>query len=466
VAYPALLLTLCFIVWLLVRDSQRRPTFSGFLWVPTLFVMVLGSRPVSYWFEVRQYNGYTGEEGSAGLVDEAFFLLFIGASFFVASSRGERWGRLLTMNLTFLMIYLFYAISIMWSGDPLGSSKRLIKDFGLLLVIAAIFSEKEPIEALRAVYFRSACVLIPLSIVFDKYFPRFAREYTKNGQPLLSGVTGQKNSLGEMVFIFGIFIVWDYLEQRKTRIRGRIWRQWDHITLFLMGIVLLYHCQSKTALLCLMIGCALSIRSGWLASSKISRLAFYGAFATPFLLFFSQEFSYAIQPIVAAMGRDMTFTGRANIWNQITWNTVNPIVGYGYWNFWGSDKGLAIADNMETTIPNAHCGYVDVYLDGGMIGLAIIFLFLLTYGNRLTAKRRPDRFQLVRIAVLCSAIIYNLSESSLTRVGLLWFTTIAMVVSFPEIRRTRIQRDVVRLEGKREGISEMKPMGTSVARRA
>jgi exopolysaccharide production protein ExoQ len=447
-------------VWLLARDAKRRPEFTSLLWIPTLFVMILGSRPVSYWFGERRYSAGPGSnETSTSILDEVFYLLILGASFFIANSRGVKWRKLLTQNVTFLFLYAFYTLSILWSADPTGSSKRIIKDFGLLLVVAAIFSEKNPIEALRAVYFRCACVLLPLSILFDKYFPQFGREYSLGGEPLLSGVTGQKNSLGETVFVFGVFILWDYMEQRGARGRSKRVGRWDHIVLFLMGIVLLYHCQSKTSLICLLIGCALTIRSGGLARPIVNRLAFYGAFAAPFLLFFSREFSNAIRPIVHGMGRDMTFTGRANIWDHITLQTVNPIIGSGYWNFWGGPGGLAIATEMRTTIPNAHCGYIDVYLDGGVIGLFLLCIFLIAYGNWLTAAQRPDRFHLVRIAILCSAIIYNLSESSFTRVGLLWFTTIVMVIDFPDLARKKSQSDVKRFKARRETIkiSDMQP---------
>ena len=138
---------------------------------------------------------------------------------------------------------------------------------------------------------------------------------------MLSGVTRQKNSLGELVFVLCIFIFWDFVELRKSRGRFRIRDRWDHILLFGMGLLLLHQSQSKTSLLCLGIGCALSLRGAKPASPIVSRIAFWGALSTPFLLFFTQEFGDVIAPLVKAMGRDMTFTGRANIWHQVTAQT-------------------------------------------------------------------------------------------------------------------------------------------------
>src|ERR1035441_9567510 len=90
------------------------------------------------------------------------------------------------------------------------------------------------------------------------------------------------------------------------------------------------------------------------------------------------------------MGRDATFTGRASIWEHITLATVNPLMGAGFWNFWGTISGRVIAVALDpgnpdpnAMVPSAHDGYVDVYLDGGFIGLAILFFLLITAATRI-----------------------------------------------------------------------------------
>jgi exopolysaccharide production protein ExoQ len=423
-AYLALFITLLFIPWLLFRDLRRRPALSNLLWIPTCFVLILGSRPLSYWL----YGVSTSP------VNEAFYVLFLGVCFWIATSRGVKWGRLLARNLPLVLIYAYFALSVFWSGDPSGSAKRVIKDFGLLFVISAILSETDGLEALRAVFFRCAAVLFPLSLLFDRYFPNISRQYTVEGEILLTGVTTQKNTLGEIVFVFSIFILWDLMERHETGKRFLTRKTTDHILLLVIGVLLLYQCQSKTSLLCLLIGGALSVRPRWLSSRMSSRIVFYGIIASPFLLFFTQEFGEIIRPIVQAMGRDMTFTGRAEIWAHIHLRTVNPIVGSGFWNFWGGPGGQAIVDEMKTPIPNAHNGYIDIYLDGGIVGLGLLLLLLVRYGRRIINHSRKSGFQNVRFAILSTAIIYNLSESSFFRVGLLWFTTLTILVGLPSMK--------------------------------
>jgi O-antigen ligase len=256
---------------------------------------------------------------------------------------------------------------------------------------------------------------------------------------MITGVTTQKNSLGETILLFTLFLVWDYLEALRGQARFQWTRiPWDRVMLLIMGAWLLHLSQSKTALLCISIGVFLIARTGRLISIPINRAALLGALLLPPVAFFSQKFASVIAPIVEALGRSMTFTGRADIWAHINLSTVNPALGAGYWNFWGGDGGFAIARAMNTGIPNAHNGYVDLYLDGGFIGLMMLLYMLVSCSKRmikyLATHQDEDRFRRVKFAVLIVAIVYNLSESTFARMGPIWFTALLMMVDYPLTR--------------------------------
>ncbi len=441
---PTLALVVCalFIAWLVARDCRHRASVSVAIWIPTILLLILGSRPVSLWVSggsVRVVE--MGNEAARNLPDQMFFFFVIVGSFVVASFRGLKWNKLFAANAAILLFYLYFAVSIFWSGDPTGSLKRLIKDFGMLFVIGVIFSEKDPLQAMRAVYVRCAFVLLPLSVVFIRYFPDYARAYSVAGDIMVTGVTTQKNSLGEIVLIFTLFLVWDYLETRPEGEKLR-WNQipWDRVILLLMGGWLLHLSESKTGLICTLVGVFLIVRRGWLVSKTINRVVLAGALSLPFLLFFSQQFTSIIAPLIGALGRNMTFTGRTDIWEHITSKTVNPLIGAGYWNFWGGEGGYAISQAMNTIVPNAHNGYMDIYLDGGIVGLLMLFLLLVVCGRRiikyLKVNLDTDRYLRVRFAFLVVAVIYNLSESAFARLGPIWFTTLLMIVDFPAMKPT------------------------------
>lgn len=430
--YPALLLALIVGGWLMRREIRRRPSVSMAIWIPTALVMVLGSRPLSSWIS----GG--GQVRSATLLDQVFLLLALGAPLIIGSIRGVNWGKFLAANMPLLLLYAYFAATAIWSQDPAGSAIRIVKDFGLLFVVGLIYSEKEPVQAMRTIFIRCACILFPLSIVFNRWFPNFGRDFGMGEVLMHTGVTTQKNSLGEIVWVFSTFIVWDYIDsippaRRKGLLQGM---PLDYVALLLMGVVLLNESQSKTSLICLAIVAALSMRKGALASGATSAAAFAICLATPFLLFSSKMFGDVIAPIVNALGRDMTFTGRTNIWDHINATTVNPIIGCGYWTFWQGPGGLEISKEINWPIPTAHCGYLDLYLDGGILGLTVFFFALVAYGWRFISRKGVGRSQLVGLAMLCAAIIYNLTESSFVRLGPLWFATLLMIVAFPQRRKS------------------------------
>src|SRR5712692_9289686 len=263
-----LVLALVFIALLLVRDSRRRASISAAVWIPTFLLLILGSRPVSLWLGGGASFSGMGNDAERSPLDQAFYLSILALSWIVVSLRQVKWHKLFAANAWIMLLYLFFAVSVLWSDDLVGSSKRLFKDFGMVSVISVVLSEKDPLEAIRAVYFRCACVLFPLSVVVIRYFPNIGRGYTIAGEPMFSGVTSQKNTLGEIILVFSLFLIWDCLEARPAGAkRPWIGTQWDRLVLLLMGVWLLNMSQSKTALMCLLIGVSLILRRGWLASS-------------------------------------------------------------------------------------------------------------------------------------------------------------------------------------------------------
>jgi exopolysaccharide production protein ExoQ len=435
----ALLVCLAFIAWLLVRDSKRHSSVSSALWIPTLMVLVLGSRNPAQWLG-GSYLGADRNGVSGNLWDQAFFLLVIGGCFVIASSRGVRWNRLFVANAGIMVFYLYFVLSSIWSDFPADSLIRVSKDFGTtVLVISAILSEKDPQEAIRTVFARCACVLLPFSVLLTKYnYLGFGRNYARDGSVMYTGVTVQKNSLGELVMLASLFLIWDYLETRpKSATRPWSAIGWDRLVLLLMGAWLLDVSGSKTSLVCFSIGLVLML-SGWLASRTFSRVVLVMALSLPFLVLLTQQFGSILTPVLGVLGRDATFTGRTDIWKHIDLTTVNPLIGAGFYNFWGGKGGQAIREIMQTDVPNAHDGYLDLYLDGGAIGLAILFGLLFATGRRIIKKVRDSLYQRMRFVVLVVAIVTNLTESNFARPSLLWFTLILMLIEFPVLNTQEV----------------------------
>jgi O-antigen ligase len=410
------------------------------VWIPTVLVMILSSRPVSLWLAWKgpQLGIENANDLPGNIIDQIFIFSVLASSLVITMWRRMKWGKLLWENRAILFFYLYFLFSVLWSSDPTGSTKRIFKDFGLLFVIGVILTERKPLQAMVAVYVRSAFLLLPLSMVLIKYFPAVGRGYSLKGEVMITGVATERNLLGEIVMIFTFFLVWDYLEMRRTNASARKKRiPLELLVLLFNGLWLLHLCQSKTALICTIVGAFLIVRSGKLMSKPINSVVWVCALSLPVLVFFSAQFSGVIAPIIQVLGRNMTFTGRTDIWQHIDLTTVNPFFGAGYYNFWGGPDGYKVNLAMHGVIPNAHNGYLDLYLDGGFIGLALLFILIVHSGRGIMKRIFPrgdvNHYQRIRFAVMVAAIIYNVSESTFARISPIWFTALLMMVNYPPL---------------------------------
>jgi hypothetical protein len=149
-------------------------------------------------------------------LDRLFYLGMIVSALFVLSRRGVDWGDLFSKNWAIVFFYSFLLLSVVWANSPFSSLKRWTKEIGNIFIALVILTEVNPLQACRVVFVRCAYVLIPLSIIFIRYFPSLGRRYGVHGGALESiGVTTQKNSLGAMVLVCGLVFLWDWLESSR-----------------------------------------------------------------------------------------------------------------------------------------------------------------------------------------------------------------------------------------------------------
>lgn len=410
-----------------------RTSVSVAIWIPTFMLLILASRPLSLWFSGGTAITSINDDVEGSPIDRAFYLSLAVAGWIVAYVRGVKWRNFFIANIALTIFLLYFGVSVYWSANPEGSFKRWLKLVSLVLIVSVILSEKDPMEAIRAVYVRCAYVLIPLSLVFARYYPNWGRFYHSAGDMEIIGVTTQKNSLGELVMVCGFFLVWDYLEGRRAGAKCQ-WRPqlWERLILLLMSAWVLYLSQSMTAFVCLLIGLALLVRSERLSSVTINRMVLIGAMSSLLVVLGFADFNSILDPLVESLGRDATFTGRANIWRSVMTGTwVDPLIGAGFFCFWGGEGGEAIRNFMGAPgVHSAHNGYLDIYLDGGLIGLLLLFCLLLACGTRLSGSLNVSQHQRLRFAVLIVAILYNLSESTFARLTPLWFATLLALIDF------------------------------------
>src|SRR5207249_4726542 len=123
-----------------------------------------------------------------------------------------------------IAFFTYCFISIIWSDYPFISSKRWIKGLGVPIMALIVLTESDPAEALTALMKRSAYVIVPVSILFIKYYPELGAYYDGwSGIQMIKGIAGHKNMLGADCMILGLFFFWYFIQIRRSE-RGR-WRK-------------------------------------------------------------------------------------------------------------------------------------------------------------------------------------------------------------------------------------------------
>jgi len=437
---PHLALFFCYglIAWLFWKDVQWRKVGSKALLVPGVWLGITGSRPISYWF-----GGSGGSD--ANPIDTLAYLSLIIAAAWILYRRRFKWLQFAKKNKAQLFLYGYLLLTVLWSLLPGTSCKRIIKDFGCVLSGLVILTEVDPAVAVRSVYVRVSYILFPLSIVFIKFFPNIGRSFSRAGEAMFGGVTTQKNSLGQTVFVFGLIVFWDLLELLKEEKPRRNRMQIGiRAVLILMGLWLLQMCDSQTSLLCFIVGAAILWGSQRLLKMRNGRKVLITILASIVLIALMDKTLGVSNMIIRSLGRDPDLTGRTDIWRLVLDQKTPPLTGEGFYVFWDSPKGKEVIESFMK-VNSAHNGYLDLYVDGGLVGCALLCVFLIAAGRR-AMDRLFSGHPLGKVA-LCFwflAILYNFSESSFLRLDVLWFSLLLVVAASPLTKRQRLAQEQAR----------------------
>ena len=427
---------LIFAFWLIRRDTARRSGISGALWIPTLWVGILASRPLSAW--VGFGGGTDTLEGSP--LDRLFFFGFIFAAFIIVSRRQIDWSDVLTRNWPVFLFYAYLLVTVLWAESSVVSFKRWFKDFGNIIVVLVILTEVNPQEAFRAVFVRCAYLLLPLSFIFIRWFPNLGRHYSiHSGAMEATGVTFQKNSLGACVLVTTLVLIWDWMERSQTGTRlGKVER-YVPFAMLALAAYLINLCDSKTSIACLVLG------GGILAAVRLpllrQKIGQFGGYAlVGIAVFYLLDHMFGVSEwIIRSMGRDMTFTGRTDVWRELLALKTDPIFGLGFCSIWSNKS---ILDRLPVWVgASAHNGYLEMYLDGGYLAVFFLALMLLMVSLKMNRQLKyGGTYALIGFVVVLVIIIGDFSESHFGRMSPLGF--LFLLVAFdipPSINSRRVQ---------------------------
>jgi len=430
---------------------------SRWIWIPYVWLFVVSTRSLSSWLSLAgQGVDVADPDLSGNPVDAALLTLLIVLGLFVLGSRVKRTTKILSRNKWLVALFIYMALSILWSNFPDISFRRCVRSAGALVMVLVVLTERDPVGAVRALLRRLYLVVIPLSIVAIKYFRTIGVSYNWSGvEEMWTGLAVHKNNLGQVAMCGGLVATWQIL------------RNWTRkkLTLDLLLLVLTLwvlrgskNSHSSTSILGFLVGLVVLFGLQYFQRKGVyaKRVILVGVVVMTLLapLVYSAFEAFDTTPVdlvLEATNRDMTFTGRTGLWKDLLNNAEkNPVLGVGFGAFWVGRIGYAMypLDNWTRATPEwrpgeGHNGYLDAYVDLGVLGMVLVFVVIsLAFAGALNDLQNDFEFGSLRLTLLLSIVMNNLTESSLLKgTHSLWFVFLLVAVNVPATsRRLRTER--------------------------
>jgi O-antigen ligase len=402
-------------------------------------MFILATRLPSQWFGTGiGMSIQANEEGNA--FDRIVDLVFILAGVIVLRSRLLRLRSFFEQNLA-LMLYLAFALaSVLWSDYSFVALKRWIRDSCNILMVLVVLTDMHPVEAVKVVYRRLNYLLIPLSVLLVKYFPAIGKSYTYwNGTAMWIGPTTGKNLLGLLALLSTLFFLHDTLArwpERKKRTGKRIILV--NVSFLAMSLWLLRLASSTTCLVICVLGSLVIVG----AHTRISRrnpTLLKVLVPSSFLLYVLLAYGLDMNGQMAgAIGKDPTLTDRTVIWNYLLGLHTNPLLGTGYESFWMGDRLRKFwAESGEGSINEAHNGFLEVYLNLGLVGLTLLAGVVVSSYRKICRRLNSDpKAASLDLAFWITMLFFSATEAGF-RSGLMWIVFLLGAVVVPQRIRNR-----------------------------
>jgi exopolysaccharide production protein ExoQ len=430
----ASLLCLFVIAGLFMLDRNPEAKTSKALWIPVIWLAIAGSRSLSEWMAAFGWGpppiaADTYIDGSPLDRNVLTVLLVLGV---IVLLRRKRFGALLLANVPILLFFLYSLTSVAWSDYPDVTFKRWVKDFGDLVMVLVIVTDRDWATAMKRAIVRVGFVLIPYSVLLIKYYPAIGRLYNRwTWIVTFTGVATHKNLLGRVCLVFGIAFVWCFLDAWRNRaMPNRMRHLIAHAAALALVAWLVVMANSVTALSCLILAAAFLIVSGnRLLADK--RWVVHALAAMCIAVPLSTTVLGIGGSALEEMGRDATLTGRTVIWEQVLAETHNPLIGAGFESFWLGDR-LERIQNVHPGLNESHNGYVEIYITLGLIGVFLLVIVIIKgYRNIIVSMQENPEVARLRMAYFIAAVVLSFTEAGFRMLNISWITFLMAVVAAP-----------------------------------
>jgi exopolysaccharide production protein ExoQ len=417
---------------------------SLWIWVPYVWLFFASTRTLGSWLSG---SGADYADMSGSPMDRLLMSSLIVLGLFVLGSRAGQTKRILAHNKWVVALFIYISLSIIWSNFPAISLRRGIRSIGTLVMVLVVLTERNPLEAVRALLRRLYLVHISLSIIAIKYFRNIGVMYNWSGvEEEWTGLSIDKNSLGQIAMCGGLFYLWQILQDWPKK------KLTSSVILLCMTLWILRgskNIHSSTAIvgfaICAVVLIGLQCVRKRAASAK--RIILAGTLAltllAPLVYFAFQAFDTTpVQMVFQATDRNMTLTDRTYMWTDIlNIAAKSPVLGVGIGAFWVGPIGYGMypLPNWYRITPDwrpteGHNGFIDVYVELGAFGVVLLLIIIgVAFAGALSHLESDFQFGSLRLTLLLSIVLSNITETSFLKgTHDLWFLFLLVSVNLPK----------------------------------
>ncbi len=403
----------------LARDRKSRTSLA--LWLPTIWFLLACSRPVARWLNMESgdFDSISARLSEGSPVDRAVLTSLLLLGLLVLLNRREKVARSLRLSVPILLFFGYCLASLIWSDYPGVAFKRWNKAIGDWVMVLIVWTDPQPINALKRLLERTSYILIPLSILFIKYYPDLGRGYGRwLGEVHYTGVTTGKQGLGEICLLFGIASLWRALEvygERQSVQRKR--SLLVHGVILAMIVWLFSIVDAMTSLSCFLLATWVLFAIRFRVVARY-RFMIHALALITVMIPVSVALLGMVPGVLQTMGRNATLTERTDIWVMVIHLTPNRWLGAGYESFWlGPRLETMISTVTHWWIPKqAHNGYIEIYANLGWLGVGCLaYVILWGYRRVIRAWRRNLPASNLMLTYFLTGVIYNLTEAEFFR---------------------------------------------------
>ncbi len=321
--------------------------------------------------------------------------------------------RALQRSAMVMALSLFALLSTMWSTEPrqtVVSATTLV----VMTTFAVYFATTYTIEEQRRLLLLFGGMAFILSTLLAVLAPTYG---APGGN--WCGVFSHKQQCGAYVAL----LLTTMLYFKPTTDLQRLLR----VLFFLLGLVIEIMSGSRTGWMMTSLGVALFFLLPPLLRFAQLEALFLTFCAVPIILGAVVIWHTYSAALLSSVGKDPTLNQRTIIWEAV-WNEVTKklVLGYGYEGFWNGLAGAShtVIITVGWPIAQAQSGYLDLWLQTGVVSVAIFLLLLVQAVRQLLRLGRVPAYRSVAawcLTIIACNLFFNISESDFNVLHLGWF---------------------------------------------